>query len=251
MIGLAAGDRVPVPVTGHRHRVDRVDLAASGAQARDKQAARRLDRHRDRVFGAVAVLGEQCQQPGQAGRVIADPQPGQQPQSRSARAMSWWSSAQSIPQNTSNYLLLIPSVPLLVQIRAVQGTHAPYWKGSRAPPIRSAVCDPGCPQAPVPARARRLPALMRGLLLQMAQATTTHTGTNSSFRGSARRVGWPPEKHGRCRDPDLRREVAAPVMSAGPRQRTHQPGPASLGQGVTNARIAIDMDLASRPRHLD
>ena len=33
---------------------------------------------RDGLFGAVAVLGEQLQQPGQAGRVVADPRPGQQ-----------------------------------------------------------------------------------------------------------------------------------------------------------------------------
>ena len=35
-------------------------------------------RYRDGLFGAVAVLGEQLQQPGQAGRVVADPRPGQQ-----------------------------------------------------------------------------------------------------------------------------------------------------------------------------
>ena len=69
---------MPVPVAGHRHRVDRVD-PAGGAQAGHQQAARCLDRHRDGVLGAVAVLGEQVQQPGQAGRVIADPRPGQQP----------------------------------------------------------------------------------------------------------------------------------------------------------------------------
>jgi hypothetical protein len=79
VVGLAAGDGVPVPVAGHRHRVDRVDSAASGAQAGDQQAARRLDRHRHGALGAVAMLGEQFQQPGQASRIVADPQPGQQP----------------------------------------------------------------------------------------------------------------------------------------------------------------------------
>jgi hypothetical protein len=78
VVGLAPGDRVPVPVAGHRHRVDGVDLAAGGAQARGEQPARRLDRHRDRVLGAVAVLGEQAGQRGQPGRVVADPPPRQQ-----------------------------------------------------------------------------------------------------------------------------------------------------------------------------
>ncbi len=78
VVGLAARDAVPVPVAGHRHRVDRVDLAAGAAQAGGQQPARGLDRHRDRVLGAVAVLGQQAQQLGQPGRVVADPAAGQQ-----------------------------------------------------------------------------------------------------------------------------------------------------------------------------
>jgi hypothetical protein len=78
LVGFPAGHGVPVAVAGHRHRVDRVDLSAGGAQAGDQQAARGLDRDRDRVLRGVAVLGEQCQQPGQAGRVVADPLVGQQ-----------------------------------------------------------------------------------------------------------------------------------------------------------------------------
>ena len=70
--------RVPVPVAGHRHRVDRVDRQAGGAQARDQQAAGRLDRHRDRVTGGVAVLGEQVQQRREPGRAVADPAAGPQ-----------------------------------------------------------------------------------------------------------------------------------------------------------------------------
>jgi hypothetical protein len=35
-----------------------VDRAAGGAQARGQQPARRLDRYRDRVPGAIAGLGE-------------------------------------------------------------------------------------------------------------------------------------------------------------------------------------------------
>jgi len=70
---------VPVPVAGHGQRVDRVDRPAGRAQARHQQPARRLDRRRDSGRGAVAVLGEQLQQPGQPGRVAADPGLGQQP----------------------------------------------------------------------------------------------------------------------------------------------------------------------------
>jgi hypothetical protein len=78
VVGFAARDGVPVPVAGHRHRVDRVDRAAGGAQAGDKQATRCLDGHRHRVTGAVAVLGEQAQQRGEPGGVVADPAAGQQ-----------------------------------------------------------------------------------------------------------------------------------------------------------------------------
>jgi hypothetical protein len=78
VVGLLPGDRVPVPVAGYRHRVDRVDRPAGGAQAGDKQPAGRLDRYRDRVPGAVAVGREQFQQLRQTGRVVADPAPGQQ-----------------------------------------------------------------------------------------------------------------------------------------------------------------------------
>jgi hypothetical protein len=35
MVGFLTRDGVPVPVAGHRHRVDRVNLASGGAQARD------------------------------------------------------------------------------------------------------------------------------------------------------------------------------------------------------------------------
>ncbi len=64
MVGLAAGDGVPVPVASHRHRVDRVDLAVGGAQARHEQAARGFDRHRDRFVDTVADSGQQLDQLG-------------------------------------------------------------------------------------------------------------------------------------------------------------------------------------------
>jgi len=39
--------------------------------------------------------------------------------------MSWWSSAQSIPQNTSDSFLLLHAVVIFVLVLAVQGTRAP------------------------------------------------------------------------------------------------------------------------------
>ena len=78
MVGFLPGDRVAVPVAGHRHRVDGVDPPAGGAQAGHQQPAGRLDRYRDRGFSGVAVLGEQGQQRGEPSRVVADPAAGQQ-----------------------------------------------------------------------------------------------------------------------------------------------------------------------------
>ena len=52
MVGLLARHRVPLPVAGHRHRVDRVDRSTARPQHRDQQAARGLDRDRDRVLGS-------------------------------------------------------------------------------------------------------------------------------------------------------------------------------------------------------
>src|SRR6516162_8767401 len=116
-------------------------------------------------------------------------------------------------------------------------------EGLKGTAIRSAVRDPGSPQAPVPARARRLPALMKGLLLRVAQATTTHTGSSGSFRGSGPRVGIPARKSTAGAGPGSSARGPAPVVPAGCRHRPHQPDPASLGQG----RIAIDMDLETGP----
>ena len=79
MVGFLPGDRVPVPVAGHCHRVDGVDRAAGSPQAGDQQPAGCLDRHRDGILGAIAVLGEQGQQLGQPGRVVTDPAAGQRP----------------------------------------------------------------------------------------------------------------------------------------------------------------------------
>jgi hypothetical protein len=58
--------------SGNSERVDRIDLAAGGAQAGDQQFATGLDRDRDLLAGMVAVFSEQIDQSLPAGDVIAD-----------------------------------------------------------------------------------------------------------------------------------------------------------------------------------
>lgn len=77
-VGLLARDSVSVAVSCRRQRVDRVDGPLAGAQGSDQQTPAGLDGHRYRVFGVVAVLGEQIQQELVVGRVVADTAFGQE-----------------------------------------------------------------------------------------------------------------------------------------------------------------------------
>ncbi len=188
VVGLTACGRVAVPVAGHRHRVDRVDLAAGGAQAGGQQAARCLDRHRDRVFGAVAVGGEQFQQPGKAGRVVADPGAGEQP---AVPACEGDVVVVLRPVDPAEYVQLKPPSPQSAAVRAGQGRagHArSLMEGLKGTAIRLAVRDPGCPQAPVLARARRLPALMRGRSCRWLRPRPPVPARTADFTQAARRV---------------------------------------------------------------
>lgn len=69
-VGLLARDAVPVAVAGRGQWVDREHLPLALPQQRNQQAARGLDRDRNRVLLAVAVLGEQFQQQSVAGHVV-------------------------------------------------------------------------------------------------------------------------------------------------------------------------------------
>jgi hypothetical protein len=71
-IGFLPRDRVAIAVAVHGLGVDRVHLAAGGAQAGHQQASVGLDRHGNGVLGAVAGLGQQRQQQPEPGRVVAD-----------------------------------------------------------------------------------------------------------------------------------------------------------------------------------
>lgn len=69
-VGLLARDAVPVAVAGRGQWVDREHLPLALPQQRNQQAARGLDRDRNRVLRAVAVLGEQFQRQSGAGHVV-------------------------------------------------------------------------------------------------------------------------------------------------------------------------------------
>ncbi len=78
MVALLPRYRMPLPVSGHGHWVDRVDPAAGGAQGRDQQPARALDRHRDRVVDGVACLRQQHDQLPEPFRTVRDAPLGDQ-----------------------------------------------------------------------------------------------------------------------------------------------------------------------------
>jgi hypothetical protein len=71
-VGLLASHGVALAVAGHGERVDGVDRAVGRAQAGHQQPACGLDGDRDRIVKRVAVLGQQRQQGGEAGGVVAD-----------------------------------------------------------------------------------------------------------------------------------------------------------------------------------
>ena len=158
MVRLAAGDRVPVPVAGHGHRVDGVDRAAGGAQACGQQPAGGLDGHRDRVIRGVAVLGEQGQQLGQARCVVADAAAGQQlavPVHQGDVVVVLGPVDAAVHLHGQFALLPVSVVVLAVRAGLSRAGHArSLMDGLEGTAIRLAVRDPGCPQAPVLARAR-------------------------------------------------------------------------------------------------
>ena len=251
VVGFRPGDRVPVPVAGHRHRVDRVDRAAGGAQARDQQPARGLDRHRDRVIRGVAVLGEQGQQRRQPGRVVADPAAGQQ---------------LPVPVHEGDVVVIFGPVDPAVNLHPFppsprygrcpcrpQPRRARTLPNGRArwPAIRLAVRDPSCPQAPVLARARRL-RRWSGV------APAGGSGHDHRYRDE-RWIAWTcpgvSPAHWRQRPvpaPGSSTRGTALVTSAGHR---HQPlpqsrNPAGLNEGISHQAGGRHKPRTSRPHDL-
>jgi hypothetical protein len=163
------------------------------------------------------VPGEQFHQPGQPGRVVADPQPGQQP------AVAVCQSDVVVvlrPVDPAECVQLIPpSCPSSAAVRAGQGRagHArSLMEGLCGTAIRLAVRGPGCPQAPVLARARRLPALMRGNSCAWLRPRPPVPARTASVTKPGRRVARQPRKAARTGTRIFdNRSPRAPVMSAG------------------------------------
>jgi hypothetical protein len=112
VVGLLAGHRVPLAVAGNCQRVDRKHRPAGGAEAGDQQPAAGLDRHWDRVVRGIAVGGQQLDQHGEPGGVVADPLSSHQPPVWGDNSDVVWASAQSIPQNTRcSFLVVLTGCP--------------------------------------------------------------------------------------------------------------------------------------------
>ena len=152
---LAARDRMPVPVAGHRHRVDRVDGAAGGAQARDQQPAGGLDRHRDRVAGGVAVLAAASSTESPA--VIADAAPGQQLATQVGQGDVVVIFG---PVDTAEHIHKLSSLSSepAGAGQAARVRARSLMEGLEGTAIRLAVRVPSCPQGPGPGWSWRLPS---------------------------------------------------------------------------------------------
>nr|WP_020640055.1 hypothetical protein [Amycolatopsis balhimycina] len=90
---------VSLAITSRRHRVDRVDLSPGLAQAGDQQAARGLDRHRDRISCCVTGVGVHGQQIGEALGGVVDAALGYQGTLGVDQGDFVMGLGQSIPQN--------------------------------------------------------------------------------------------------------------------------------------------------------
>lgn len=95
-VGFAAADGVAFAVAGRGERVDSIDGTPGGVQTGNQQADPGLDRHRDRIFRRVTVVGQQIHQLPVAVGVIADAQlcfdcgsSGGSPQPQPPRSSRW------------------------------------------------------------------------------------------------------------------------------------------------------------------
>jgi hypothetical protein len=122
---------VAVAVAGGGERVDREDLTAAGAQARNQEAVAGLDGHRYRIVWAVTVLGQEGQELVVSGRVVGDTGSGEQSAGSSTRATSWCRSAQSMPQNT---VKLSSQIRPLMQVTSTYGSRGALIQGLVGPP---------------------------------------------------------------------------------------------------------------------
>jgi hypothetical protein len=82
-IALSTRRRVPFPVTGHRHRVDRIHPVTRRDQRSRPRAPVGLDpsHHLARAITLGHMADDQLMQPGDPGHALRQPGPGQPPAS--------------------------------------------------------------------------------------------------------------------------------------------------------------------------
>jgi hypothetical protein len=153
------------------------------------------------------------------------------------------SSAQSIPQDTFTRFLPSRALSLSALARAARGHARSLMEGLAGTAIRSAVRDLSCPQGPGPGQNSKAPGRVRGLVLRVARATTTHTGPHRPSRGPGRRVA-----PARRRDLSLTTGVSAPGIwrrSPAPAAAT-RPGPSHHGHRSATSTEGLNHAAGSR-----
>jgi hypothetical protein len=78
VIGLRPCHRMALPIKGHRQWIDRIHRPAGGPQGGDQQAAWGLDRHRNRVLGAITGSSKHFDELREPGGVVGDALRGDQ-----------------------------------------------------------------------------------------------------------------------------------------------------------------------------
>ena len=120
-------------------------------------------------------------------------------------------------------------------------------EGLKGTAIRLAVRDPGCPQAPVPARARRLPALIRGSSCGWLRPRPPIPARPAHFEHPARRVARRPGKSAVDAGTRIFDERSSPgdVSGSPGADRTSPVLPALVK--ASHARIAIGINRETDP----
>ena len=133
------------------------------------------------------------------------------------------------PVDPAECVQVDPPFPYAAAVRAGPGRagHArSLMEGLKGTAIRLAVRNPGCPQAPVLARARRLLALIRGSSCGWLRPRPPIPARTTRSQHPARRVARQPGKSAASTGTPIFDERSRPGDVNG------SPGAASLGQGV-------------------
>jgi hypothetical protein len=140
------------------------------------------------------------------------------------------------------------SYPAAVQAGQGHAGHArSLMEGLKGTAIRLAVRDPGCPQAPVLARARRLPALMRGSSCGWLRPRPPVPARTTYSQHPARRVARQPGKGAAGTGTWIFDERSCPRdVSRSPGADRTSPAPPALVQ-ASRAQIAIGIGRQADP----